>query len=204
MALVVAVRVLLWALCCCVAGALYGKPPCEPGEVYASLWGRVFCTSPCETAGGACPAGKPAGTFAEPQCVVEVDRGTAHAQDKTQPTHCGLVCTANSYCPRGSRCTKGTPDSMVTKDMDNTIGMPFAPEDFKGVCTFKARERKATNSGRSPLEMRLSSVLAQGVVDFDRIKEHLPPQAEHALHQKWAPQFDGSAPGLGAKHAWEL
>lgn len=51
----------------------------------------------------------------------------------------------------------------MTKDEDNALGMPVAAEDFKGVCTFKAKNR---TSGKSapPREMRLSSVLAEGVL----------------------------------------
>merc|ERR1712151_244 len=52
--------------------SLYGKPPCQDGEIYASLFGRVLCTSKC-AARGECPVGKPEGTFADPKCVIEVD-----------------------------------------------------------------------------------------------------------------------------------
>mmetsp|Transcript_21491 Transcript_21491/g.50019 ORF Transcript_21491/g.50019 Transcript_21491/m.50019 type:complete len:187 (-) Transcript_21491:324-884(-) len=143
--------------------ARYGKPPCESGETYAALFERVLCTSECDDA-GACPQDKPEGTFADPKCVVEVDDGTEGSPNrKASPTYCGLVCTSNSYCPKGSRCTKGKAGSLVTKDEDNALGMPVAAEDFKGVCTFKAKGSRS-NKSATPKKMRLSSVLAEGVL----------------------------------------
>lgn len=160
---------LLCRSCSRLVNALYNKPPCEDGETYATLFGQVLCTSECSP-GGQCPYGKPPETFADPKCVLEVDAGEkAGGSDKTQPTYCGLVCTAKSYCPRGAVCTKGKPGSIVTQDEygDNPLGLPVAAEDFKGVCTFKAKKKKQ----RHALELRLSSVLAAGVMG--NVKEKL-------------------------------
>uniref|UniRef100_A0A7S0FPR0 Uncharacterized protein n=1 Tax=Pyrodinium bahamense TaxID=73915 RepID=A0A7S0FPR0_9DINO len=172
-----------------IVRARYGKPPCELGETYAALFGRVLCTTECDDQ-GACPGDKPEGTFADPRCVIEVEDGTDNGGQgkKANPTYCGLVCTSNSYCPPGGRCTKGRAGSLVTKDEDNALGMPVAPEDFKGVCTFKAKSRRSKKSS-PPKEMRLSSVLAEGVLGDLRERMGIDKMPLPDLHDKLMPEL---------------
>ncbi|CAK0850426.1 unnamed protein product [Prorocentrum cordatum] len=157
-----------WCLCCVPAGAGYARPPCGPNETYAKLFGtRVLCTSPCGRK-GRCSPDKPDGTFAEPKCVLEVDPGQEGAKQgqPNKPTYCGLVCTSNSYCPKGSRCTKGKEDSMVAKGLDDSLGLGLSADDFKGVCSFKEKANKTRAPPEPPLQLRLSAILAKGVTDF--------------------------------------
>jgi len=164
-----AVQVLLKLACalCGFASAgheFYNKPPCQQMQTYAQLFDRVLCTSEC-TKKTPCPAHKPLGTFADAQCVLEIHPD--HKPNNTESTmYCGLVCTANSYCPKGSRCTKGAPGSMITKSDDDAYASILpgsAADQFRGVCTFKAKSKKSSKD-KERLQLQLSKVLAVDVL----------------------------------------
>mmetsp|Transcript_14532 Transcript_14532/g.36881 ORF Transcript_14532/g.36881 Transcript_14532/m.36881 type:complete len:181 (+) Transcript_14532:58-600(+) len=136
------------AFMCCIGSpcASYSKPPCQSGEMLASVSGRVVCAPTCDEGGG-CRMDKPAGTVADPRCILQP---LAHVAGQIPGTYqgqkfCGLVCTADSYCPTGSKCTKLLVGSGE-EDKDNplsTISTVLIPqEDVKGVCTYKAKKRK--------------------------------------------------------------
>ena len=85
------------------AGGDYGAPPCPADEKAVQITGITgsYCAPSC-SASSPCPAA-PAGTTAQPQCVVE-------QPPSSQPSLCALICQPGSGlfgdggCPAGATC----------------------------------------------------------------------------------------------------
>mmetsp|Transcript_89151 Transcript_89151/g.288259 ORF Transcript_89151/g.288259 Transcript_89151/m.288259 type:complete len:363 (+) Transcript_89151:78-1166(+) len=82
-------------LACCGEAAY----TCEAGEVVGEVQGETgsICSPKCADATFACPLDLPAGTLAQPQCML---------QDFNRVPYCGLLCTMDSQCPSGAFCRK--------------------------------------------------------------------------------------------------
>lgn len=90
----------------CCSEAAY---TCDSGDVVGEVQGETgsVCTTRCSDGSFDCPTGVPAGTTAQPQCVL---------QDVNQAAYCGLLCQVDAQCPSGAACKKvgsaaaGTPE----------------------------------------------------------------------------------------------
>lgn len=71
----------------CVSEAI-GEVQGETGSV---------CAPRCSEGSLECPANVPAGTTAQPQCML---------QDVNQVAYCGLLCSLDAQCPSGASCKK--------------------------------------------------------------------------------------------------
>eukprot|EP00928_Gymnodinium_smaydae_P022515 TRINITY_DN18881_c0_g2_i1.p1 TRINITY_DN18881_c0_g2~~TRINITY_DN18881_c0_g2_i1.p1 ORF type:complete len:212 (+),score=29.09 TRINITY_DN18881_c0_g2_i1:55-636(+) len=145
----VAAAVLIALAARCADAALHEKPPCGAGEVKANVSHRVLCTKECKNVGESCGDAVP-GVLAEPRCVLQLPR--QHGRQ----TYCALACSANSYCPKGTRCTKnmvgetslkslggsGSNDYDDDNPLVNVSPMLLPPDSILGVCTYKAKSGK--------------------------------------------------------------
>jgi len=81
---------------------------CGSGEAVGEIQGETgsICAPRCSSDGAfTCPTEVPAGTTAQPQCML---------QDVNQAAYCGLLCTVDSQCPSGASCKRvGTPEVNV-------------------------------------------------------------------------------------------
>jgi len=94
------------------AASHYEEPPCQSDEVEARIQGLdgVLCAPPCSGEdddhddhddddtihdNASCPTDVPAGTKAQPQCVLRSPGGS---------TYCALVCQDDSECPKNVSC----------------------------------------------------------------------------------------------------
>jgi len=75
----------------------YEKPPCKSDEIDAEVQGAdgEVCAPKCD--GTSCPTDVPAGTKAQPQCILQTQSG-----DK----YCALACTLPFSCPSGAHCAR--------------------------------------------------------------------------------------------------
>mmetsp|Transcript_43527 Transcript_43527/g.93754 ORF Transcript_43527/g.93754 Transcript_43527/m.93754 type:complete len:233 (+) Transcript_43527:75-773(+) len=126
----------------------YGKPPCPEGTLESSILGRTLCATSCQDGGTpSCPP-KPPGSVAEPQCILQVPKESGGTVPGTWAgqKYCGLVCTADSYCPPGSKCTRlevGQGDAFMKENPLATVSPILVPQDnVLGVCTYKAKKQK--------------------------------------------------------------
>eukprot|EP00746_Dinoflagellata_sp_MGD_P025759 gnl/MRDRNA2_/MRDRNA2_160674_c0_seq1.p1 gnl/MRDRNA2_/MRDRNA2_160674_c0~~gnl/MRDRNA2_/MRDRNA2_160674_c0_seq1.p1 ORF type:complete len:193 (+),score=43.63 gnl/MRDRNA2_/MRDRNA2_160674_c0_seq1:65-643(+) len=170
---------------------VYGKPPCKEGEEYVTVLGRVVCTTQCGHTKEmtACPP-KPKGAFADTGCIL--------SERKAEKGHlpkmfCGLVCTANSYCPSGARCAKPEIGKKTDKDAkndnpedysDRTLWDTVSPylmsdERLKGVCTYKAATKKKKVG---PKELKLALSFQQEIMDDFNIQP--APGLMHELRKE--------------------
>lgn len=80
------------------AASHYEKPPCQSEEVEARIRGAdgVLCAPPCDDQ-ETCPTDVPAGTTAQPQCVLKSPDGSQY---------CALLCLETTECPTGSSCVQ--------------------------------------------------------------------------------------------------
>lgn len=80
------------------AASHYEKPPCQSDEVEARVQGAdgVLCAPPCDDQ-DSCPTDVPAGTTAQPQCVLKTPSGSEY---------CALICLKTSECPASSSCVQ--------------------------------------------------------------------------------------------------
>uniref|UniRef100_A0A7S4LNI6 Uncharacterized protein n=1 Tax=Oxyrrhis marina TaxID=2969 RepID=A0A7S4LNI6_OXYMA len=80
------------------SGPHYEKPPCQAGEVKASVTGSTgsLCAPPCTS--GTCPTDVPSGVTASPTCVL---------QDQSGNKYCALECAKDEECDKagGSSCS---------------------------------------------------------------------------------------------------
>mmetsp|Transcript_161232 Transcript_161232/g.391516 ORF Transcript_161232/g.391516 Transcript_161232/m.391516 type:complete len:500 (+) Transcript_161232:126-1625(+) len=77
---------------------LYGRPPCQEGEIVGNVFGRdAVCMPPCDSS-GECPDSAALGLEARPQCVL---------QNLFGERYCALVCHVDSDCGRGAQCMFG-------------------------------------------------------------------------------------------------
>jgi len=76
----------------------YEKPPCQSEEVEARIRGAdgVLCAPPCDDQ-ESCPTDVPAGTTAQPQCVLKSPSGSQY---------CALICLKTTECPASSSCVQ--------------------------------------------------------------------------------------------------
>jgi len=76
----------------------YEKPPCQSGEVDASIQGADgdVCAPECD--GSSCPSDVPAGTKAKPQCILQ--------DSSSGKKYCALECIAPGSCPSGAKCAR--------------------------------------------------------------------------------------------------
>merc|ERR1712073_194885 len=77
----------------------YEEPPCQSDEVEARIRGLngVICAPECSGDSGSCPTDVPAGTAAQPQCVLRTSSGSQY---------CALVCFGDSECPKDASCAQ--------------------------------------------------------------------------------------------------
>lgn len=75
----------------------YEQPPCQHDEVQGEVLGLsgYTCSPRCDASTFNCASDVPAGTSAQPQCMLQdVDRGA----------FCGLLCQVDAQCPSGAQC----------------------------------------------------------------------------------------------------
>mmetsp|Transcript_66245 Transcript_66245/g.158459 ORF Transcript_66245/g.158459 Transcript_66245/m.158459 type:complete len:617 (+) Transcript_66245:94-1944(+) len=82
------------------AATHYEKPPCQDGEMEASIQGGSFTGSACFpkcTGAGSCPTDVAPGVTAAPQCAI---------QDQSGNHYCGLICNKDEMCDSkgGAKC----------------------------------------------------------------------------------------------------
>jgi len=72
---------------------------CTGEEVSGEVQGETgaVCAPRCQERTYDCPLDVPAGTSAQPQCVL---------QDVDQAAYCGLLCQVDAQCPSGASCRK--------------------------------------------------------------------------------------------------
>lgn len=81
------------------AAAQFYSHTCLPEEVSGEVQGEdgFFCAPRCAAGTMDCPTGVPAGTSAQPQCML---------QDADMVPHCSLLCQYDMQCPSGSVCKR--------------------------------------------------------------------------------------------------
>eukprot|EP00929_Paragymnodinium_shiwhaense_P115190 TRINITY_DN83898_c0_g1_i1.p2 TRINITY_DN83898_c0_g1~~TRINITY_DN83898_c0_g1_i1.p2 ORF type:complete len:173 (-),score=39.14 TRINITY_DN83898_c0_g1_i1:135-653(-) len=153
--------VLCFAFSARSVSAAYEKPPCKDGQVRAVFMDRVICASPCDD-GATCSGEKPAGTLADPRCVLKDSR------PDFRRNYCALICTANSYCPKGSVCMK---PKVGDKDPENPLGdqSPYLLKDdiVPGVCTYKmgqsSKKKKDTVTAKFTTKYMMEFMNSNGI-----------------------------------------
>jgi len=98
------------------AGGHYEDPnagPCQAGETAVQITGLQgsFCSPKCELF-RTCPKDVPAGTTAEPKCVLETS-------GSNKPTQCALICTPSGdagQCPTNASCKAISGTGLCTYD----------------------------------------------------------------------------------------
>jgi len=99
----------------------YGQPPCESDEEEVRVQGidGVLCSPECD--GGSCPSDAPAGTTAQPQCVLQTPQGDQY---------CALICQSDG-CPPGAHCANAGAAGICVFPDGSTDAATAAQVNFK-------------------------------------------------------------------------
>lgn len=127
-------------LCSSLVDTSY-QPPCNSSEELASLPipRRSVCTTKCSTDED-CPKDT-SGAFSVPKCLLEAKLNpdtTAKPQ-----RYCTLPCYADSYCAKGSKCTKVPCGSMKAEKENplNTVDPVLLHDGVPGVCSYQLKKK---------------------------------------------------------------